>query len=66
MSGPGHMAVAGENIPSGEPVGLSMDESKVFVYGRNGGGPFIGTAVESIREGFRISNVDEKIREDDA
>ena len=59
----GNMAVAGEDIEAGSSVILSCI-GKVFSSPSEG--VYVGTAVERIREGFRISVKNCDVREDDA
>ena len=66
----GNMAVAGENIEAGCGVVLCDDPpnkaGEVFSLTNSDiGGVFVGTAIENIREGFRVSVRHGKVREDD-
>lgn len=61
----GNMAVAGEDIPAGSSCVLALIGGKVWIAGPKAG-TYIGEAVESIREGFRIEAKNGEIREDDA
>lgn len=60
------LAVAGEDIDSGESVVLAMNSNLVFSAGHGHAGHWVGTAVEQIREGFRVQIQDDEVREDDA
>lgn len=57
--------VAGEDIPSGSSVVVSLIDGKAYVVGHIAGA-YLGDAVENLREGFRIVERDCEVREDDA
>jgi hypothetical protein len=61
----GELYVAGEDIPAGLAVVISIIDGKVYIAG-SVAGTYLGDAVEQLREGFRVTERDGDVREDDA
>lgn len=59
--------IAGEDIDAGDIVGLNLIDGKVYrALTPPSGCHLIGSAVERIRDGFRVVAKDGEVREDDA
>jgi beta-lactam-binding protein with PASTA domain len=58
--------VAGEHIPAGSAVVISLIDGKAYAVAKYVSGEYLGDAVEELREGFRIFERDGEVREDDA
>jgi hypothetical protein len=61
----GEMMLAGENIKAGDAVVVSIIDGRAYTAGWTAGW-LLGNAVEQIREGFRVTEKDGDVREDDA
>ena len=58
--------VAGENIEAGSKVILNPEDGRAYAAGGQVFGGTLGTAMENLREGFRIEVRGTSIYEDDA
>ncbi len=61
----GRLYIAGESINADDTVVISLIDGKVYRAGPVAG-TLLGNAVEQIREGFRVTEKNGDVREDDA
>jgi hypothetical protein len=58
--------VTGERIAAGSPVVVSIIDGKAYAVNKGVAGHYLGTAIEELREGFRVVERNGEVREDDA